>query len=137
MTSSIKSLVTSTLNAAGAYGKGIDALRTALTTKGTMSPVDVRAELLAPVAAFYGVAVLAKVRGEGYTLDKDAAGFEAAKKAIQRMTTDIVGKVAKETAELEVPAEMLALARKLVKLGVAYEQSGKLIAAAIALAKAE
>jgi len=134
MNASIQSHVSAALTAAGAYSVSIDALRSAL--KGQLSP-EVRATLLPYVATFYGVALVDKERGEGKTFDVNAKKFEAAKKALQRLTADIVGKSKAQAEELEVPAEMLALARKLVKLGNTYEQAGKLIAAAIATAKAE
>ena len=135
----ITTLVATTLNAAASYGKGIEGLRNAFKAelKGTMSPDTVRAALLVPVAVFYGVATLPKTRGEGYTLDKDAKGFEAAKKALQRLTADICGKTAKDKEELEVPADMLALAAKLVAMGTLYENSARLIAAAMAQARAK
>jgi hypothetical protein len=137
--STINALVVSTLNIAAAYGKGINELRTAIAkaANGTLSRDVVHAALQLPVATYYGVALIDKVRGEGKTLDKEAQGYEAAKKALQRLTADIVGKEAKATEEEEVPAEMLALARKLVKAGMAYENASKLIAKAIATAKAE
>lgn len=136
---SINNLVSATLNAAHAYGKGVAALRDAAKAqlKGTMSRDTVRDMLLAPVAAYYGVTLQDKARGEGKTMDKDAKGYEAAKKALQRLTSDVMGKTAEASDQLEVPEAMMVLARKLVAEGAKYEQAAKLIATAIAAAKAE
>ena len=134
MTKTINTLVSSALAAAGAYGTSVASIRTAL--KGQLSPDAVRAALLAPVAAFYGVTLVAKERGEGVTWDKDAAKYETAKKAHQRLVKDVMGKVESQSEALDVPAHIAKLAAQLVVACGEYEGTAKLIATAIANAKA-
>lgn len=134
MAKNINALVSTALDAAHAYGKTIDAIRVAL--KGHLSPDEVRAALLQPVAAYYGVGLVDKVRGEGKTWDKEHAKWETAKKAHQRMVADIVGEAHKNKEEIEVPAHIAKLALMLVAACGEYEGTAKLIATAIAQAKA-
>ena len=133
MTTSINTLVSSALNAASSYGDSIKGLRAALM--GQTSP-EVRAAILAPVAAYYKVSVVAKERGAGFTLDVNAKQYEAAKKAIQRLSKDIAGKVAAQPDAIEVPANILAAARTLIKLCAEYEGANKLVSTALAQARA-
>jgi hypothetical protein len=135
MTQAINTLVSTALTAAHAYSDTIAKLRTQL--KGHLSPDEVRTTLMPYVAGYYKVALVAKERGEGVRMDADAPKYEAAKKALQRMTADIVGKSANHKDELAVPADVLAAAAKLVKLCNEYEGAGRLIATAIAQAKAQ
>ena len=153
----ITSLVSNALNAAHAYSSGVEGIRTAL--KGQLSPEEVRTALLEPVAAYYKVPVLAKLRGEGDALceyiktiredgkvrtvralqaDEGAVyveGFEAAKKAHQRLVKDVLGKSVSQSEELAVPAHIAKLAAQLVAAAAEYEGAAKLIATAIANAK--
>jgi len=133
MTTSINTIVSAALTAATAYGKSVEQLRTAL--KGQLSPEDVRAKLMQPVALFYGVQLVAKERGEGVTWDKAHPKFETAKKAHQRLCADVIGKGKDQSAQLEVPAHIAKLAAQLVAAASEYEQAAKLIATAIAQAK--
>ena len=134
MAKNINALVATALDAAHAYGKGIDAIRAAL--KGQTSPDDVRATLMGAVSAYYGVPLVDKTRGEGKTWDKEHGRFETAKKAHQRICADVLGKAADKTPEIEVPAHIAKLAAQLVKACGEYEGAAKLIATAIAEAKA-
>lgn len=135
MTKTINTIVNTALNAATAYGAAIVDLRAAL--KGTMSPDEVRVALLAPVAAYYKVALVAKTRGEGVTWDIENAKFETAKKAHQRLVKDVCGKSVSQSEELAVPAHIAKLAAQLVAAAAEYEGAAKLIATALANARAK
>lgn len=126
--------VNAALTAAGAYGQAVDAIRKDL--KGQLSPEQVKAVLLQPVATFYGVALVDKERGEGKTWDKASAKWETAKKAHQRLCADVTGKSQNQSDELEVPAHIAKIAAQLVAACAEYEGAAKLIATAIANAKA-
>jgi hypothetical protein len=80
--------ITNALASASAYAKAIDSARK--DAKG-MTRDAVRTAILPTVASFYAVAVKA---GEGKAegtkvLDKDAAKYETARKALQRLLSDI------------------------------------------------
>jgi hypothetical protein len=127
MTASINTQVIAALSAAHAYGKAIATLRTAL--KGQLSP-EVRDTLLPYVAGYYKVALVAKTRGEGVTLDTEAKQYEAAKKALQRMTKDIVGGSVDRTV-VEAPKltrEQLRLIRLCHEAGVTMKLFGQGVA---------
>lgn len=135
---STKTTVHSVLNAAFAYGSGIDALRT--TFKG-QTPDAIRAALLPDVACYVKYAVPI-VDGEGKAvgtkvLDKTHAKYEACRKALGRLVSDIVGKSSGATEEIEIPAEILAAAAKLAKLCAEYEGARKLASTALAQAFAK
>jgi len=137
MSKAIRSTVHAVLQAAFAYGEGIDSLRA--TYKG--QPADVvRAALLPEVASFpkYAVPLVAGAgKAEGtMVLDKDAPKYEAAKKALQRLVKDIVG-ASNDKVEVEVPAELLAAAEKLAKLAAQYEGARSLASKALAQAFAK
>ena len=129
------------LNAAHAYGDGIDALRKAF--KGKSADV-VRAALLADVASYPKYAV-PLVDGEGKAegtkvLDKTHAKYEACRKALGRLVSDIMGKssgASEPAEEIEVPAEILKAAERLAKLCAEYEGARKLASTAIAQAFAK
>ena len=135
MTASINTFVTSALDHAHGFAKAVEGIRAAL--KGQMSPDVVREKLLAPVASYYKVPLIAKERGEGVTWDKEHAKFETAKKAHQRLVKAVLGEVVSRKEELEVPAHIAKLAAQLVQAAGEYEQAAKLIATAIAQAKAK
>lgn len=134
MATSINTMVSSALTSVHAYQHAIDGLRVAL--KGQVSH-DVRVAVLPAVASFYKVALVARERGEGVTMDINATKYEAAKKAVQRLVKDIVGKTADSKPELEVPANILDAARKLVALCAEYEGAARLVSTALAIARAE
>lgn len=133
---SLKQIVRSALNAAVTYGKSIEELRKYFANK---SPEAVRAALLPEVAEFYGVGLVEGQKKAAGTLvlDKEAKGYEAAKKALQRLVSDVLGKQGKQADEVEVPAELIAAAQKLAKLANQYEGSRSLAAKALALAFAK
>lgn len=87
---SIKALTTKALNAASNYADAIDGLRKACTK---LDRDAARAEILPVVAAYYKVPVVdgaGKAQGTK-VLDKEAAAYETAKKALQRLLADIYG----------------------------------------------
>ena len=138
MSIAIRSTVHAVLQAAFAYGAGIESLRT--TYKGQTTEA-VRAALLPEVASFPKYAV-PLVAGAGkavgtMVLDKDAPKYEAAKKALQRLVKDIVGESDNKSDEVEVPAELLAAAAKLVKLAAEYKNARSLASKALAQAFAK
>lgn len=138
MSKAIRSTVHAVLNAAFAYGSGIESLRTAY--KG-QTPDSIRAALLADVASFpkYAVPLVAGAgKAEGkLVLDKEHANYEACRKALSRLVNDIVGKSSNATEEIEVPAELLAAAAKLAKLAAQYEGARSLASKALAMAFAK
>ena len=67
---------------------------------------------------------------------KNVKLYEKANKRLQRIVADLMGKQSKNEDALEVPPEIFAAAIKLVKLADEYKEASKLIATAIASAKA-
>ena len=134
MTNAINTQVRAALDHAHGYAKAVDAIRAAL--KGQLSPEAVQQALMQPVATYYGVKLVAKQRGEGVTWDKDSAKWETAKKSHQRLCASVLGEGKAQRPELDVPADIAAVAAKLVKMCGEYEDAARLIATAIAQAKA-
>ena len=93
---------------------------------------DVEQTIKVNYAAVIGLTL--KVQGTGrvvFTAEQDTA-----KRACNRFIARILGDKA-DSVEMEVPADVLALAQKLIKLCATYDCSqAKLIATAIAAAKA-
>ena len=77
-----------------------------------------------------------KVRGEGKTWAMNTAS-QTAKKAADRVIADILGKAVEQKAEFEVPAEMQALADKLIKMAATYKEANRLVSTALANARAK
>ena len=129
--------ITNALASASAYAKAIDSARK--DAKG-MTRDAVRTAILPTVASFYAVAVKA---GEGKAegtkvLDKDAAKYETARKALQRLLGDICpSESSGKKEEIEIPAEIIEAAKKLAKLAQKYEGAKSLSAKAMALAFAQ
>lgn len=99
----------------------------------------VREALLPIVAKYYGVALVdgqRKAAGRK-VLDKDAASYEAANKALQRLTKAIIGEGSDKAEELTVPRHIAALAAQLAAACNEYEQARKLGATALANAFAK
>ena len=96
---------------------------------------EVRAILLPIIATHYG----APMNDEGTKMLKaqNVKLYERANKKLQRIVAELTGKQSKNEDALEVPPEILAAAIKLVKLANQYESAAKLIATAIATAKAQ
>jgi hypothetical protein len=130
--------INAALNAAKVYGDAIAEARNCPEVKGK-SEEAVRAALLPVVAAFYAVPLIdgdGKAKGRK-VLDKAAPKYEAAKKALQRLLGDLMGKGSDKGEELEVPEHIAALAAKLAKACNEYEQARKLASTAIAAAFAK
>ena len=130
--------INAALNAANVYVDAIAEARNCPEVKGK-SEEAVRAALLPVVAAFYAVPLIdgdGKAKGRK-VLDKAAPKYEAAKKALQRLLGDLMGKGSDKGEELEVPEHIAALAAKLAKACAEYEQARKLASTAIAAAFAK
>ena len=130
--------INAALNAAKVYGDAIAEARNCPEVKGK-GEETVRAALLPVVAAFYAVPLIdgdGKAKGRK-VLDKAAPKYEAAKKALQRLLGDLMGKGSDKGEELEVPEHIAALAAKLAKACNEYEQARKLASTAIAAAFAK
>lgn len=126
MTAAINTNIINALNSAHAYGDAIAKLSKALA--GQLS-TEVRATILPYVAAYYKVTLVAKERGEGVTLDKDAPKYDACVKALQRLTKDIVGGPAPaKTEEVTFTRAQLAAIRACHEAGVTMKMYGKGVA---------
>ena len=126
------------ITAAFAYGEGIEQLRK--TFKGKER--DVISKAIIGDVASHPKYLVPLVKGEGkaegtMVLDKDHAKYEACRKALQRIVSGIMGKSAGSQEEIEVPAEILAVAAKLAKMCAEYEDARKLASTAIAQAFAK
>lgn len=126
------------ITAAFAYGEGIEQLRK--TFKGKERDAISKA-IIGDVASHpkYQVPL---VKGEGkaegtMVLDKGHAKYEACRKALQRIVSDIMGKSSGSQEEVEVPEEVLKAAERLAKLCAQYEGARKLASTAIAQAFAK
>jgi hypothetical protein len=98
---------------------------------------ELRQPLMHSVAMAYGVQLQTKVRGEGVTWLKDTVSGNASQ-CHQRLMGDLFGAKGNSKDEFEVPADMQAVADKLVKLAREYDKKfvNVLIATALANAKA-
>jgi hypothetical protein len=123
MTQAINTQVINALNSATAYAAAIAKLRT--TFRGQLSP-DVRTGLLPYVAAYYKVAVVDGKRGSG--LDQGATKYEAARKALQRLTKDIVGASAAHTEPTPLTRAQLALIKQCHAAGITMRMFGQGVA---------
>jgi hypothetical protein len=128
----------SALDAVHTYAEKIAILQK--TFKGKTAD-EIREAIRSDVASYkkYGVPF---VDGKGKAvgtkvLDSTHPQYENCRKAVTNLTKAIVGKTDGATAELAVPAEILAAAEKLAKLCAAYEESRKLASTAIAQAFAK
>lgn len=135
---SIKSLVSSALNAAHAYGTAISGLKALPEVKAAQAKGrDALRDLLLPhVATFYKVPLVTSEsnRNKGQqVLDREHASFEAASRALKRLTADLMGEQAPKV-DVEVPAELFAAAAKLAKLASEYEGARSLASKALAAA---
>jgi hypothetical protein len=130
--------INAALNAAHAYGDALAKARECPEIKGKGEEA-VRAALLPVVGAYYAVPL---IDGEGKAkgrkvFDKAAPKYEAAKKALQRLLSDLMGKAVDKGEELEVPPHIAKLAAQLAQACAEYEQARKLASTAIAAAFAK
>jgi hypothetical protein len=135
---STQSTVHAVITAAFAYGEGIEQLRK--TFKGKER--DVISKAIIGDVASHPKYLVPLVKGEGkaegtMVLDKSHAKYEACRKALQRIVSDIMGKSAGSQEEVEVPEEVLKAAERLAKLCAQYEGARKLASTAIAQAFAK
>jgi hypothetical protein len=138
MKASTQSTVHAVIKAAFEYAEGIEQLRK--TFKGKERDAITKA-IIGDVAS-YPKYLVPLVDGEGKAkgtkvLDKTHAKYEACRKALQRIVNDIMGKSSAAKEEIEVPAEILAVAAKLAKMCAEYEDSRKLASTAVAQAFAK
>lgn len=101
-----------------------------------MTRDDVKAAVMPHFAYVCGITLTVKKTG-AIVWPSDDARTDAAKRACNRFIERIVGKTTKETQDVEVPAELLAAARKLAKLAQQYEGARGLASKALAQAFAE
>ena len=121
--------INNALASASAYAAAIEGARK--DAKG-MSRDAVRKAILPVVASFYGVAVKA---GEGKAegtkvLDKDAPKYETARKALQRLLSDIVPSESSSKKEvINAPKALLKkLTAEIIEAGVTKAEFDALIA---------
>jgi hypothetical protein len=134
MTASINSLVRSAVRHGIGYGKDVAGLRVALKGK---SPEQVRAAILPGIAAEYGLTIVKGQRGDRFSEGKETNAGNNASQAAKNLVKAICGTGKGKSDELDIPDDVLAAARKLVKLCAEYKQAGKLASQALALARAE
>ena len=138
MTKSTRSTVHAVIKAAFAYDEGIQELRVLYKRK---SQETIHYALLADVASFpkYSVPLVEgqkKAAGK-LVMDSKHENYQAAKKALQRIVADVMGKKGNRVEDVAIPAEMLAVAQKLAKLAKNYEGSRSLASKALAQAFAK
>ena len=121
--------INNALSSAKAYAAAIESARK--DAKG-MTRDAVRTAILPVVASFYAVAVKA---GEGKAegtkvLDKDAAKYEAAKKALQRLLKDICGSASsgKKEAVAAPKALLKKVTSEIIEAGITKAEFDALIA---------
>ena len=132
-TTAITAAIREAFSLGDAYGIKIAELQKALKGQDVLL---VKETVNAAAETHYGVVRVDKVRGEGKTWDKDTKSQTAKKKA-DRVIAAILGKSMEQKAEFEVPAEMQALADKLIKMAAEYKQANRLVSTAIANARAK
>jgi hypothetical protein len=133
----LQSSVTTALQHAKGYA---DAIADATKAAKGMPREGVRTAIMPTVAAFYGVKLKdGEGKAEGTkVLDSEAAKYEAARKALQRLLKDILGTESNgHQEEIEIPEEILKAAERLAKLCAQYEQARKLASTAVAQAFAK
>jgi len=112
---SIKSNVLKALNAAHSYGDAITSLKTDCAG---MSRDAAKVAMLPTVAEFYKVKIVDGQKAAKGTkvLNKDCEGYEAARKALQRLLDDVIGV---ESSAKHEPVALPAKVTKQVKVLVA------------------
>lgn len=138
-TSSLFSTVAACYDAAAGFAVTVERLRAQCKSdKVSLLPKDVKAHIMPATAAYYGVSLKAKERGDGMTWGDDKKSLTA-KRQNERLADAVCGKQEgkAETQEIEIPAELLAAAEKLAKLAQAYEGSRSLASKALAQAFAK
>ncbi len=136
-TTTLFSAVAACYDAAATFAERVTALRErALKDKVSFNGKDIKVYLMPATAAYYGVTLVDKQKGEGVTWDKDTKS-QTAKKQNDRLAASVLGTTEKQSEEIEIPAELLAAAAKLAKLANEYEGARSLAAKALAAAFAK
>ena len=125
---------------AAALNSATKTLREAALAAGFKTPEEAQPLVLEWASKRYSVPLVESKspRNKGAkVLDRSASGFEAAKKAAQRVMDALKGDAdvpttADKAEELEIPAELMAAAAKLAKLASEYEGARKLASKALA-----
>lgn len=127
-------LVSAAYAAAATFAQKVEDLRDAAKKDNVSFDLKgIKAWLAPATAEYYKVQLVAKERGEGTTWGKDTAS-QTAKKQNDRLAAAVLGEVSKSQEEVEIPAELLAAAAKLVKLAKEYEGARSLASKALAAA---
>lgn len=129
--------INAALDAAHAFATAVAEARKCPEVKGKDAD-GVREALLPIVAKYYSVGLVdgqRKAAGRK-VLDSAAESYEAANKALQRLTKAIMGEGSDKGDKYEIPEDMLAAAAKLVKLAQGYDEKVMRSLAAQALAAA-
>lgn len=111
------------------YVPAINALRG--ECKG-MDRDQARQSLIVPIAEFYAVALQDGERKAKGTkvLDKDAAKYEAARKALQKLLDDVVGKASNHAAKATAPKALTkAIIDQIIDSGIGKAEFNALLAA--------
>lgn len=138
MSKSTRSTVHAVIKAAFDYDEGIKELRVTYKRK---SQETIHYALLADVASYpkYAVPLVEgqkKAKGK-LVMDSAHPKYKAAKKALQRIVADVMGKTATKSEEVEIPAELIAAAEKLAKLAKKHKGARSLASKALAHAFAK
>lgn len=116
--------------------QNLDALVKAIKDAGITDAKACAPKLMQHIAAARGIELVEKDRGTGKTWPATAQYLAGAKSALSRALKAIKGEAHTPQEVLTVPADIQALLNKAWKLCGDYEQAGKLMATAVANAKA-
>jgi hypothetical protein len=130
----INKLTIAALNAAATFQQRVADIRAALPAA-TLADKTVCADALRPgVAQYYGIKLDPKGTGR-LVFPAAHADSETARRALSRLVAAVIGaESSKASDDVEIPAELLAAARKLAKLANQYEGARKLASKALAAA---
>lgn len=103
MSLAIKNAVHAALDACNVYTVKVERLKELCANVD-----DVRATLLPHVATWFKVTLIKSERTGQFVLDKDAEQYEAARKALFRLTQDVGGKKPKNATPVAVSKKLLA-----------------------------
>jgi len=109
MSLAIKNAVHAALDACNVYTTKVDRLKELCANVD-----DVRATVLPHVATWFKVTLIKSERTGKFVLDKDAEHYEAARKALFRLTQDVGGSKPKSTTPVAVPKKLVAAGTAMV-----------------------
>ena len=134
-TTTVSRAVIACLNAAATFQQRVADLRATLPGD-VLADRDAVTRALRPgVAKFYGID-WAEHGKSGKFVTEDKAASTAARQALSRLVRAVIGEQHRNVEEVEVPAHIAKLAAQLVKACAKHEAASKLLATAIAQAKA-